>query len=218
MADDDNDDDDETAPVPTKQVPPEIHCLSSSTPSQLSEPPRSQLYNLLMERNWKEAMMVVEEKPNLAKEWHYGIDNDESTEDPVLWKRLGLHVACSVGAPVGLIELLIELHPTALGAADPHNGSIPLHLACRYCASLQVIRSLIHARTATTKAVDNKGRLPLHYAILSAAPYTVIELLVHHDAAAVLCPDQEGKTPLQYAQYAYPTGSSVIGLLELVWM
>jgi ankyrin repeat protein len=163
-------------------------------------------------------MNLIEKDPSQAREWHYGIDNDVASNEPTLWKRLALHLACTVAAPVGLMELLIEIHPKALNCPDPHNGSIPLHLACQFGASLQVIRALIRARTATTKAVDAQGRLPLHCAILSAASYATVELMVQHDPTAVLCPDQGGKTPLQYAQYSYLLGSPVIGLLELVWM
>jgi ankyrin repeat protein len=171
----------------------------------------------MLERDWQKAIEWIEADPSKAREWHYGIDNT-STNEPILWKRLALHLACTVAAPIGLIDLLLQLYPKALGCPDPHNGSIPMHLACQYGSSLQVVRALIQARTASTKAVDARGRLPLHYAILSAAPYAIIELMVQHDPASVLCPDQEGKTPLQYCQHSYPVGNPVIGLLELVWM
>lgn len=206
----------------TETIPSEIHCISSSDSSSghLSVPTQSILYNLLLERSWQDAMNLIEKDPSQAREWHYGIENDTLTSDegPSLWKRLALHLACSVAAPVGLIDLLIHIHPNAVGCCDPHTGSIPLHLACQFGASLEVIRTLIRARSTTTKAMDTQGKLPLHYAILSSSSYATIELLVHHDPATVLCPDQGGKTPLQYAQHSYPVGSPVIGLLELVWM
>ena len=202
------------------------------------------MYNLLLERNWEDAIRAIESNPNVAKEWQYGIDKNttkvpapspkafnhisnlgehhDTDDDPILWKRLALHLACTVpgGPPIELVDALMQIYPEAVGCPDPHNGSIPLHLACQYAgsSSLPTIRSLLAAKSASTKAVDSRGRLPLHWAILSAAPYAVIELLVKHDPSSILCPDQDGKSPLQYAHYSYPEGSAVVGLLEVVWM
>jgi hypothetical protein len=211
----------------TKTVPVEIHCLSSLTATTTAassgitnitpESSTSFLYNLFLERSWQDAMNAIESDPKLAREWHYGIDHS-ITDGGILWKRLALHLACAVGAPVGLVDALMAVYPDAVGCPDPHNGSLPLHLACQFGAPLQVVTSLVRARTASTKALDARGRLPLHLAILSAAAYTTIELLVQHDPSSVLCPDQEGKTPLQYAHYSYAEGSPVIGFLEVVWM
>jgi ankyrin repeat protein len=186
----------------------------------MSPLPQSPLYSLLLEGNWSDAVALVESDTSLAREWHYGIDNDCSSisSEPYLWKRLALHLVCTVNSPIGLIELLIQVYPKALECVDPHNGTIPLHLACRHGCGLETIRALIMARSASTKAVDANGRLPLHHAIIVSAPYCIIDFLVQHDPVAVLCPDQHGKTPLQYAQHSYPIGSRVIGLLELVWM
>lgn len=185
----------------------------------MSTKSQSVLYNLLLERNWTEALELLEQDPTQAREWHYGIDeNSATTTELVLWKRLALHLACAVAAPIGLVELLLKIYPQAIDKCDPHNGSTPLHLSCQFGASVQVVRALLQARTALTKAVDVRGRLALHYAVLAAAPYPTIELLVQHDPASALCPDQDGKTPLQYAHYVYPSGSHIMGFLETVWI
>jgi hypothetical protein len=190
--------------------------LSGSTMSTRSE---SVLYNLLLERNWPAALDLLEIDPTQAREWHYGIDgNSGNSIEPVLWKRLALHLACAVAAPIGLVELLLKIYPEAIDKSDPHNGSTPLHLSCQFGASVQVVRALLQARTALTKAVDVRGRLALHYAVLAAAPFPIIELLVQHDPASALCPDQVSKTPLQYAHHVYPSGSHIMGFLETVWI
>lgn len=168
------------------------------------------------------------------------------SSQPTLWKRLALHLACTVKAiPRNIIELLIQLYPNALESYDPHSGDIPLHLACAYLhrnkqphdqnrhqhheattssssssssSALEIIRLLVNAKKHSTKVVNIHGRLPLHVAIINAAPYSIIEYLIRHDPGTVLCPDGNGKTPLQYAKECYPYGSPIIGLLEVVWM
>jgi ankyrin repeat protein len=185
----------------------------------MSTKSQSALYNLLLERNWPEALDLLEQDPTQAREWHYGVDeNSGTTTEPVLWKRLALHLACAVAAPIGLVELLLKIYPEAIDKSDPHNGSTPLHLSCQFGASVQVVRALLQARTALTKAVDVRGRMALHYAVLAAAPFPIIELLVQHDPASALCPDQDSKTPLQYAHYVYLSGSHIMGFLETVWI
>jgi hypothetical protein len=208
-------------------LPVEIKCGSTaskslSASSSVPKTNQTPLFSMLTHGNWDAAIALIESEPTQAREWYYGMDKAPSldaTKPPaILWKRLALHVACVVSAPLGIVELLIQAYPQALELPDPHNGSIPLHLACMKGGSLPVLRTLLQARPATTKGVDARGRLPIHYAILSKANYGVVELLIRHDPASVLCPDQEGKTPLQLAQHSYPAGSYVLGLLELVWM
>lgn len=182
------------------------------------------LFSMLVSGNWDAAMALIESEPTQAREWYYGMErvpSSKAAKKPLamVWKRMALHVACLVSAPMEVVELLIRAYPPALELPDPHNGSIPLHLACMIQdGSPLLLRVLLQARPATTKALDARGRLPIHYAILSQANYGVVELLIRHDPASVLCPDREGKTPLQLAKHAYPAGSSVLGLLELVWM
>ena len=180
-------------------------------------------------------MDLIELDPCLAEEWHYGIDEvDEENYDAdgsakvpirrrrtILWKRLPLHVACLMSAPIGIIELLLTIYPKALTSHDPHNGSLPIHLACsstsKSSSSLTLIQTLLNNK-ATTKAVDDRGRLPLHYAILSKSPDEIVRYLVQLDAQSLYCPDEEGKTPLQYARQVYPSDCSVLGMLDSAWI
>jgi hypothetical protein len=164
---------------------------------------------------------LIERDPKQAREWHYGVDKNDiaiGSSEPILWKRLALHLACAFGAPLGLIETLHKMYPDAINSTDPHNGSLPLHLCCQFGADVSVSRLLVQAHSSSTRAVDAKGRLALHYAVLAAAPFVVVELLVRHDPASVLCPDQDGKTSLQYAHHIYPLDSHVMGLMEMVWI
>ena len=203
-----------------------------STPtSSISNPPtQSNFYNYLLQKNWVAALDCLEQDIHQAREWQYGIQEptnhaagDDLTKrklvaEPIFWKRLPLHLACATGAPIGIVQCLIQAYPDAISLPDPHNGSLAVHLACESGASLQVLRILLEHRCDQTKAVDVYGRLPLHYAVLAAAPLPVMEFLVHQDPPSVFVPDMTGKTPLQYAHSIYPLESPVLGLLELAWM
>ena len=194
---------------------------------------KSELLNCLFQKDWQAAMDLIELDPELAKEWHYGIDEvedgdygfNEPTQLPVnhrrtiLWKRLPLHVAAWVAAPIGIIELLVKIYPQALISCDPHNGSLPLHLACSGpSSSLQLIRILLTKAKVTTKAVDDRGRSPLHYAILSKKSIEIVQFLVQGDTESLYCPDENAKTPFHYARKIYPPDSSVLSMLDTVWV
>lgn len=220
--------------------------VSSTAP--MTSKPRSDLFNVLLQRNWQIAIDMIEMEPNLAKEWHYGIDsecqdkiwNKQEQQQPILWKRLVLHVACSVTAPIELIQLLLQIYPEAITAPDPHTGSLPIHLACSTSSgrgstctgdgllsssppssslSLPLIQELMVHAPGTTKAVDYRGRSPLHCAILSKASTPIVRFLVQHDRASVVCPDIYEKTPLEYAHRVYPDDNDVVPLLDtIVWI
>lgn len=197
-----------SVPDDASQHPSDSVELSSKTPNTI--PPLS---SMLLKRNWDNALTLMERDPLCAREWYYGLD-----ESAVLWKRLPLHVACVVSAPLRVIESLIRAFPQALEIADPHSGSIPLHLACWHNSPVTMLRALLQACPGTTKVADIHGRLPIHCAVLVQASYATIESLIQHDPASVLMPNFEGKTPLQLAHHSYPSASPVLGLLELVWM
>lgn len=174
-----------------------------------------------MQQEWIAVCTLVESDPHQAREWYYGMDPSNNCSSltpaaPVVWKRLALHVACMVGAPLQVMKALIRAHPAALQLSDPHSGAAPLHLACGLGADISTLQLLLVP--GATKVTDARGRMPIHHAMIAQAPYGIVEWLIRCDPASVLCPDREGKTPLQLAHQSYPAGSSVLGLLELVWM
>ena len=80
------------------------------------------------------------------------------------------------------------------------NGSIPLHYACAYGATVEVLQILLEAVPASTTAVDFKGRTPLHFAMGNAeksyAPM-IVELLLQQNPVVVNDIDNDGQLPLQ---------------------
>jgi hypothetical protein len=171
---------------------------------------------LLSSKDWSGALAAVEDDPSVAFKWLYGMDDQDLEMSLTVWKRLPIHLACAYGAPVGLLEVLLQAYPAGGTAPDPHYGYLPLHVLCRAAPTLASIRLLLSLCPEATKAVDMQGRLPLHVAILHAAPYTVVEAMVEGDPESVMALDQDGKTPHEYALQSYGSEHMVVELLAMV--
>jgi hypothetical protein len=93
----------------------------------------------------------------------------ESNETAVTTKGnsgyLPVHYACAHGASIQLIQLLLSIHPEAVGAVDDEEGILPLHLACRSGMTKEdVFMCLLVAFPEGSMVRDDYGRLPIDYA------------------------------------------------------
>jgi ankyrin repeat protein len=66
-------------------------------------------------------------------------------------------------AVVEIIEYLVDRNPELITARD-HDGSLPLHVACRRGASFPIVQSLVNLYKASVKSVTSEGDLPLFLA------------------------------------------------------
>ena len=126
---------------------------------------------LAMDRDWEAMLAAVKDDPTVALKWIYGMDDDSasSTATVVVWKHLPIHLACTYGAPISLIKVLLQSHPLGVSLVDPHNGSTPLHITCQANTGLTVIKILVSRCPNATKVANMDGQLPLHMAITSMA-------------------------------------------------
>jgi hypothetical protein len=154
---------------------------------------------LFEDRDWEALLAAVELDPPLAHQWIYGLDPDE----PCVWKRLPLHLACAYGAPLGLIMVLLRAYPAGVDAVDPRDGRTALHLCCHHAAALPIVRLLLERRQHAVHVADRLGRLPLHVAVLADAPYGIIEALVEEYPGTVLTRDARGQSAVDYATRLY---------------
>jgi ankyrin repeat protein len=72
------------------------------------------------------------------------------------------------------IETLIEEEPQSISQPDP-DGLLPLHVACKHSASLEIIMLLTSRFEMALKLVSEDDQLPLHLAIEAHASRKVIE-------------------------------------------
>lgn len=99
-----------------------------------------------------------------------------------------------------LVQLLAgkEMKSSSVRWPD-ENNMLPLHYACAYGASIEVLRVIIDAWEDSLSKVDNKGRTPLHFAMGNAhrdnSP-EVVKLLLDLHPAGVNVMDVEKNLPL----------------------
>ena len=63
----------------------------------------------------------------------------------------------------------------------------PLHYACRYGASIDIVRILTNANRELLKEEDSTGRLPLHVALRNRCSQSVVNWIVRKDPTACSC-------------------------------
>ncbi len=75
-------------------------------------------------------------------------------------------LASSIGyhPPVDVVRAMVDIHPNALITAGIRRR-LPLHLACAFGASREVLEVLIEGNDSAATATDADGRTPLHYVV-----------------------------------------------------
>ena len=136
-----------------------------------------------------------------------------------------LHLCCkSAGTPYDIIEHLVRANPNTVRDQE-HQGLLPLHYACAYGLSLEVLTLLCDEYPEGKLIQDRKGRTALHFTFLrkdqeDAAldevedmDYTeentnntitqLVDLLGNTGASSIA--DEQGLLPMHYAcAYGFP--------------
>jgi hypothetical protein len=94
-----------------------------------------------------------------------------------------LHLICSRdarrdGATVEAVELLINVFPQALTAAND-GGCTPLHSACRFGAPLKIVRLLVGRGPEAVELRDNHRSTLLHLACIGGGSSATVRYLLH---------------------------------------
>ena len=91
--------------------------------------------------------------------------------------------------------LLSNLGPELLHNRD-ESGKLPIHIACRSKAPVEVLALLVEHDTATLQMADRTGTLPLHECCCGAVDYSSVRFLVEKgDFANLAARNQEGALP-----------------------
>ena len=105
-----------------------------------------------------------------------------------------LHYACENKPTVEVIQTLIEANPPALERRQEPGGQLPLHAACTWGASSDVITSLLAAMPSCAEMKDFLSNLPLHCACYSGADTVVVEALLRVDPQSVSPRNHQGSS------------------------
>lgn len=120
---------------------------------------------------------------------------------------LPLHRACAAGssggsAPRHAIESLLKAYPTGAKTVS-EKGDLPLHIACKQRASLDVVQVLMEAYPLGASTRDDRGRLPVHLACISGTTISILEALLRASPGTSEMTDGAGRTPLMYAEESF---------------
>ncbi|KAL9184954.1 hypothetical protein ACHAXT_002731 [Thalassiosira profunda] len=137
-----------------------------------------------------EAMHTADKKGNPEAMWR--------ARDRRGW--FPLHHAIRNYSPLRIIQLLADNLRDADIAPDGH-GSTPLHLACRYGASLEVMESLVDLLGLDAAlSLDNNGCTPVHVACRHGTiPVKALRYLIELAPTALTAADNRGELPLHKA-------------------
>lgn len=107
------------------------------------------LYDLVLDRNWTEVVAHCHSHPV-----------DASYEDSDTFGETPLYLSMNFHPPSYAVKALVEAYP---GAVYPQtkNRDCPLHLACRFGASYEVLKILVDSDPITAKSTSKYGVTPL---------------------------------------------------------
>ena len=128
-------------------------------------------------------------------------------------------LSLQVQLPLGNLTLdqfqtLLQLFPANFFVVQTMTGQLPLHIACRVGAPVEILRLFVQAYAAALQTTDNSGGLPLHAACQADAPsLESIRYVVEKDPNAVQAANNDGALPLHLLCGSRPSVQTVQYLL-----
>uniref|UniRef100_A0A7S4MNM5 Ion transport domain-containing protein n=1 Tax=Odontella aurita TaxID=265563 RepID=A0A7S4MNM5_9STRA len=109
-----------------------------------------------------------------------------------------LHLVCCRDPPPDVVEVLIQASARPVQWPDA-NGMLPIHAACMYRASAEVVKLLVDAFPESLCKLDDKRRTPLHWATRNMKDRPpdpeVLTLVIRRGLVSQR--DSDGRTPIQ---------------------
>jgi len=157
---------------------------------------RNLINRYLFEEDWQAAINEIECHPLECQTWSTRagfFDGDHES------RVMPIHVACSLHAPLEVVQSIVAAHPECLTAKESSFKRLPIHVACIFAAPVDVIEYLAKQYVAGTLEPDTLGRLPMHYACSNGASTENIRTLLRVNSASMACRDCNGWLPLHVA-------------------
>jgi hypothetical protein len=111
------------------------------------------LYSAIDCQNWNYAMRRLVEMPQEATTWV------SFNKKKIEVRFLPLHAACLLGAPMLLVDDLIQSYPEAV-KKKTSQGRFPLHIACEALVDHRVVTLLLNVWPDALNMKDNEGKTP----------------------------------------------------------
>jgi ankyrin repeat protein len=115
------------------------------------------------------------------------------------------------------VETLVSLCPIATITRKDPGGQLPLHAACTWGASLDVILFLIGIHPQACSQMDDLGNLPVHCACFSGCSEEVMDALLQAYPRSVMIRNEHGSVPSDVVRrLRHWNKRSILSLLEKV--
>lgn len=179
----------------------------------------SELTSLIKSGEWEACKERCRKRPN------------EAVERLTIQSRSGATIRCTpihyllerspplfvVQAIVNAASAATKSNPkdTILKDKTAPGGALPLHVACTWGASSDIISYLLKLYPDSSKQKDSGGNLPLHQACYSGASFQVVEELVKMWPDGIIMKNGSGSTPLDIVErLQHANKENVISLLK----
>jgi hypothetical protein len=113
-----------------------------------------------------------------------------------------------------VVKALLVACPHAASVPMTPGGELPLHAACTWHASPEVVMTLLRAFPNGTKATDDLKNLPLHSACFSDAAVEVVDAVLKTYPKAAVFRNGQGSTAEEICKRLHPDTKLVLSNLE----
>lgn len=156
------------------------------------------IFEMVEKEKWASVFAYVQANPNVASIPILASSKAFTSESQ---NNLLLHHVCKKGAPIEIVECVLNAHPKAASTRG-NRGFLPLHYACAAGAPRQVVEILLDAyASAVMVREEREWRLPLHLAARGGSSFgiEVMTLLLSYYPEGTLIQDRKGNRPIDYA-------------------
>jgi hypothetical protein len=142
------------------------------------------------------------------------IDDTSLDAEHAITEKIVVHFAVRHQAPLRIVSLLSKLYPASITSPDK-SGRYPIHVACKWSATPDVISYLVGLNSSACGIQDNFGKTPMHYVAgfylanyqdpferlysMDQSMMEVVKLLVSAAPTSVNLDDNEGCNAIEYA-------------------
>lgn len=175
------------------------------TNTQLDSGGTPTLFTLVKAKRWSEVISRCAVTSSIN-------EKDILARDSTCFNRTCLHLACARKPPVDVIRSLLSPSSSSGGESrlvvttlkEDGLGYIPLHTACRYNASAEIISLLLESYGHGIAVKDRNGWTPLHVACYFNPKLSIIQALIKFDTKPPIGSTRKITTTTTTTNYTSP--------------